>query len=201
MHAAPPPPPAGPWPGPPGPQGPYRTAAPRPNKINKVGLLLGGGCFTLFLLVAAVGGYLLYQEEGRDLHVPDDEVASTPVEPEKPFRIPFKWEGTGYAFNNIWLVVDEGTTSGGGFEVQGDVSCSRGSRLRPVKTGLRRGAHVFDKKGGDGFSGWFYLTDTYERTSSRTIECSGTLKPSQGQWTKARLVVTQRQRPSDWFAR
>ena len=201
FSAAPPPgPQAGPWPGPQGapfPGGPART----PPKSNRIALFVGGGCLTLFLFVASIGGYLLYQEEGRGLHVPDTEVASTPVEPDEPFKIQFKWDGTGYAFNNIWLVVDEGKTSGGSFEVSGSVTCSRGSTKRPVTATLTgRGAHDVERKGGDGFSGWLYLTDEYERSSGRPIECTGVIKPVKGQWTKGRIVVTQRQRPSDWFA-
>ncbi|TKC97218.1 hypothetical protein [Polyangium fumosum] len=109
--------------------------------------------------------------------------------------------GTGYAFNNIWLVVDEGTTSGASFKVKGSVSCSRGSRAQSVDVSLTGyGAHNVERKGGSGFSGWFYLMDEYERSSGRPIECSGVIAPSTGAWTKARVVVTQRQRPSDWFA-
>jgi len=188
---------------PPGPQAPpWQGVRPNtPAKINRVGLFLGAGCFSLVLCGLGVGGCLLYQEEGRGLHVPDTEVASVAVEPDKPFKIQFVWDGTGYAFNNVWLVVDEGTTSGASFKVKGNVSCSRGSRAESVDVSLTGyGAHDVERKGGNGFSGWFYLMDEYERSSGRPIECSGVIAPSAGAWTKARIVVTQRQRPSDWFA-
>jgi len=55
-------------------------------------------------------------------------------------------------------------------------------------------------KGGDAFSAFIYLDDEYSRSSSVAIECSGTIEPVSGRWTKARVVVTQRQRPSDFFA-
>ncbi|MDI1449079.1 hypothetical protein [Polyangium sp. 6x1] len=190
--AAPPAPQAAPWQG---------SRPNTPAKVNRVGLFLGAGCFTLFLFVASIGGYLLYQEEGRGLHVPDTEVASVAIEPDKPFQIQFKWDGTGYAFNNVWLVVDEGTTSGANFKVGGNVSCSRGSRAEKVDASLTRyGAHNVERKSGAGFSAWLYLMDEYEHSSSRPIECSGVIAPTEGTWTKARIVVTQRQRPSDWFA-
>ncbi|MDI1480189.1 hypothetical protein [Polyangium sp. y55x31] len=198
--AAPPGPQAAPWPGPQGPPLPGVRPA-TSGKINRVGLFLGAGCFTLVLFVLSIGGYLLYQEEGRGLHVPDTEVASVVVDPDKPFKIQFTWDGTGYAFNNVWLVVDEGTTSGSNFKVTGSVACSRGSRAQTVDVGLTGyGAHNVERTGGNGFSAWLYLMDEYERSSSRPIECSGTIAPTAGQWTKARIVVTQRQRPSDWFA-
>jgi hypothetical protein len=199
----PPGPQAGPWPGPPGPQAAPWPGVPvrPPAKKSNVGLFVGAGCGSLFLIVAGIGGYLLYQEEGRGLHVPDTEVASVDVEADKPFKVQFTWNGTGYAFNNIWLVVDEGKTSGEAFKVSGTVSCNRGGRAQPVDVGITGyGAHDVDRKAGGAFSGWLYLIDEYERSSSRPIECGGTIKPVTGSWTKARIVVTQRQRPSDWFA-
>lgn len=183
---------AAPWPG---------SPRPAPLKKSRAGLFIGAGCLSLFLLVASVGGYLLYQEEGRGLHVPDDEVASEIVTPDEPFKLQFKWDGTGYAFNNIWLVVDEGTTSGGRFAVRGTLSCSGGGRSKEIAADLTGyAAHDVVMK-GDAFSAWLYVHDEYHRSSSRTVECSGVLAPTTGQWTKARVVVTQRQRPSDWFAR
>lgn len=176
--------------------------APAPKQKSRLPLFLGCGCLSLFLFVASIGGFILYQEELRGLHVPDTEVTSVVVEPDKPFKVQFAWNGTGYAFNNIWLVVDEGTQSGGTFTVKGKLSCSRGSRPRDIDAKLPGyAAHDVEQKGGDAFSGWLYLGDEYGRSSSRPIECGGVIKPVMGTWTKGRIVVTQRQRPSDWFAR
>jgi len=201
------PPPAGaPWQGQGGQGGPGaaqwpQNSAPAPKKKSNLPLIIGCGCIAPILFVLIVGGFILYQEELRGLHVPDTAVASIPVEPDVPFKIQFTWNGTGYAFNNVWLVVDEGTTSGGSFEVSGKLSCSRGSRPQDIKAKLPGyAAHNVEQKGGDGFSGWVYLGDEYERSSSRPIECGGVVKPTTGSWTKARIVVTQRQRPSDWIA-
>jgi hypothetical protein len=165
-------------------------------------MFAGCGCLSLFLFVAGIGGFILYQEELRGLHVPDTEVTSVPVEPDKPFKVQFAWTGTGYAFNNIWLVVDEGTMRGGTFKVKGTLACGRGSRPQDITASAPGYAgHDIVQKGGDAFSGWIYLGDEYERSSSRPIECGGVLQSVSGSWTKGRIVVTQRQRPSDWIAR
>lgn len=192
---------AAPWQGGPGAAQWPQNSAPAPKKKSNAPLIIGCGCIAPILFVLIVGGFILYQEELRGLHVPDTEVASVPVQPDVPFTIKFNWNGTGYAFNNVWLVVDEGTKSGGRFEVSGKLSCSRGSRPQDIKASLPGyAAHKVEEKGGDGFSGWIYLGDEYERSSSRPIECGGVVKPVTGTWTKARIVVTQRQRPSDWIA-
>ncbi len=176
-------------------------AAPAPKKKSRLPLFLGCGCLSMFLFVASIGGFILYQEELRGLHIPDTEVTSVVVEPDKPFKVQFTWTGTGYAFNNIWLVVDDGSTSAGSFAVEGKLACGRSSRAQDIKATLPGyAAHDVVQKGGDAFSGWVYLGDEYQRSSPRPIECGGVIKPVTGTWTKGRIVVTQRQRPSDWFA-
>lgn len=190
-----------PWQGQPGAPQWQGNAAQAPKKKSRAALYAGCGCLSLFLFVASVGGFLLYEEEFRGLHVPDTEVVSVPVEPDKPFAIRFTWDGTGYAFNNIWLVVDDGQMSGGSFQVKGSLRCSRGSRAQDIDAKVPGyAAHDIVKKGGDAFSGWVYLGDEYERSSSRPIECTGVVKPITGTWTKAHIAVTQRQRPADFFA-
>lgn len=175
------------------------NAAPAPKQKSRAPRFIGCGCLSLFLFVASVGGFIYYQEEIRGLRVPDTEVVSVLVEPDKPFKVKFAWTSPGYAFNNIWLVVDEGTMSGGSFEIKGKFECTRGSRQHDIDAQLPGyGAHDVVKKGGDAFSGWLYIGDEYKRSSSRPIECAGVVNPVSGTWTKARIVVTQRQRPSDW---
>jgi hypothetical protein len=196
------PPGGAPWPGPQGGNAWPPANKPPEKKNNRALLFAGCGCLSLLLFVFGTGGFILYQEELRGLHVPDTEVTSVVVEPDKPFKVQFTWDGTGYAFNNIWLVVDEGKTSGGSFAVKGKLACGRGSRPQDVNASLPGyAAHDIVRKGGDDFTGWIYLGDEYERSSSRPIECGGVIKPVTGSWTKARIVVTQRQRPSDWIAR
>lgn len=203
-RSAPPNPPGGgaPFPGPPM-GNPWPANAPPAQKTkSRAPLFIGCGCLSIILFVLGIGGFILYQEELRGLHVPDTEVASVPVEPDKPFKISFTWNGTGYAFNNVWLVVDEGTTSSGNFIVKGKLACGRGSRPQDITATLPGyAAHNVVQKGGDAFAGWVYLGDEYERSSIRPIECGGVVKAISGTWTKGRIVVTQRQRPSDWIAR
>lgn len=152
------------------------------------------------LVVLAGGGYLYYQEEVVGISVPGPEVASVAVEPGEPFSVEFKWEGTGYAFSNVWLVVDEGTRSAGAFKVGGTLRCGEGGTPSPREIGLTdAGAHDVHIA-GDDFSAWLYLGDEYRRSSSASIVCSGVLAPLAGGWKRARIVVTQRQRPSDFIA-
>src|SRR5689334_20345981 len=83
------------------------------------GRALGRGAALLGLVLAGNGCMIYYEEEGRGIHVPEPEAASVPVFADTPFAITFKWDGLNYAFNNLWLVVDDGATSGGAFEVRG----------------------------------------------------------------------------------
>lgn len=195
---------AAPWPGAQGGQ-PWPPANKAPEKKkNRAALFAGCGCLSILLFVFGVGGFILYQEELRGLHIPDSEVTSVAVEPDKPFQIQFTWDGTGYAFNNIWLVVDEGTTSSGVFNVKGTIGCGRSLKPRPRDISATLPGYAAKdvvQKGGDAFTGWLYLGDEYERSSPRPITCAGVIKPVSGNWTKGRIVVTQRQRPSDWIAR
>ena len=190
-----------PGPGQWGPGGPPMGPIPGPaKKKSKVPLFLGCGCLGLFLFVLTVGGTLLYFEEGKGLHVPDTEVATVPVTPGSPYSIDFVWDGTGYAFNNVWLVIEDGQKSGGRFEVKTTMTCSRGGReeAKTISVPSWDAKDVEDK--GSSFSAWLYLGDEYERSSSRKITCSGTVTPTVGTWTRAHIAVTQRQRPADFFA-
>ena len=159
------------------------------------------GCLGVFVFLVLVGGLLLYLEEGKGLHPPDTEVANVPVRPGVPFKVEFVWNDWGYAFNNIFLVVEDGQKDGGSFEVKSTVSCD-GSSYEEKKTISVPGYEVkkLDDK-GSSFSAWIYLADHYQHSSSRTVTCTGTVTPTKGTWTKAHIGVTQRQRPSDFFAR
>jgi len=157
------------------------------------------GCGGAIALVLFVGGFLLYQEELRGLYVPTSEAGSAPVTPGGPFAVEALWDGTGYAHNNIWLVVEEGTKSGGDFRVNGTISCKGSERKITVKL-TDRHVHDLEDEGASGFSAWLHLESEYTHSSSRPLRCTGVLEPAAGTWTKGRVVITHRQRPSDFFA-
>jgi hypothetical protein len=151
------------------------------------------------VLLVLVGGYLFY-DENRGARLITDEVASVPIQPGQPFSVQFKWEGSGFAFNNVWLVVEDGKRSGGEFKARSKVMCSTSTSPRENDVALDRyDAQRVETRSGDAFSAWFFLTNEYKRGSSGTITCAGTVTPARGTWTRARVVVTQRQRPSEYL--
>jgi hypothetical protein len=171
-----------------------------PQKKSRLGIYLGCGCLGLFLFVLSVGGFLLYFEEGKDIHVPDTEVASVPVTPGSPFTIDFVWDGTSWAFNNVWLVIEEGQRAGGELELAISVTCDRSNHEERTSIKVPSYAVKRFEEYDTTFSAWIYLIDEYERGSPRKVTCKGTVTPTKGTWTKAHIAVTQRQRPSDFFA-
>ncbi len=183
-----------------GPGGIQRGQPTGPQKKSRLGLFIGCGCLGLFLFVLSVGGFLLYFEEGKGIHVPDSEVSSVPVLPGEPFTIDFVWDGTSWAFNNVWLVIEDGEKSGGAFEIESRVTCDRTNREAEEKIKVPSAEVMRLEDRGSSFSAWIYLTDEYERSSPRKVTCTGTVTPTKGTWTKAHIAVTQRQRPSDFFA-
>lgn len=177
------------------------TAAPTAAPPKQRGLARRLAFPVILLALLAGGGWIYYQEEVRGLHIPGPEVASVAVEPGAPFTVQFKWEGQGYAFNNVWLVVDAGTRSAGDFKVRSTLRCREGGSADQRTAGLSdSGVHNNVSTGGDGFSAWLYLGDEYRSSSSAIVECSGVIEPLAGTWSRARIVVTQRQRPSDFIA-
>lgn len=187
------PPPMGPgWSKlPPAPRGGTSKAA----KIT----MIGCGGFVAFLVIT--GAIMLYLEEGRDLYGPTSEEASVPVSPGVPFAIETKWDGIGFVHHNIFLVVEDGTTAGGSFRVSGAITCQSSSTDRKVEASLTdRNVYKRETKGASGFSAWLHLESEYTHSSPRPVRCQGTLTPSTGTWTKGRIVITQLQRPSDFFA-
>lgn len=169
------------------------------NAARPVGLVLRSGLLGAFLL-SSTGCMIYYEEEMRGIHVPEPEVVSVPVAPHTPFTITYRWDGLNYAFNILWLIVDDGQTDGGVFEVKGTVRCSDGTP-RTIETGLSGvDVHERENRAGGRFSAWIYVEDEYRRASSTPITCTGVLAPTRGAWRSARIAVTQRQRPSDFVA-
>ncbi|HNS98227.1 MAG TPA: hypothetical protein PKL73_14850 [Polyangiaceae bacterium] len=174
-------------------------AAPKKKKAN-VPLLIGCGCAVPLAFGIIVGSCLFYYESILETYDPTSEVVSVPIHPNQPAKFEFKWDGHGYAFNNFWLVVENGTKENKEFTFSGNISCTPSPSYKTFETSLSYGKtyHVkeIDK---DGFSAWIYLNDHYAKSASEPMKCTATIKPSKGTWTTARIVVTQRQRPSDWL--
>jgi hypothetical protein len=118
-----------------------------------------------------------------------------------PFTVSFTWDGTNYASNDLWLVVD-GTTEGGQFKVKGRAGCTRSGTpdLRDFDESLS-GYNVSNvERTGSNFTAWIRIHDEYARGSSTPFKCGGVVLPEKGTIKRAKIVVTQRQRPSDWIA-
>lgn len=176
------------------------AAAVPKKKSKKVPLLIGCGCLVPIVFGVIVGGCLFYHESLRELNIPTSEVASVPIHPNQSVDFSFKWDGHGYAFNNVWLVVEDGTKDRE-FTFSGEFSCRPIVSTQRFHTSLEGGKSFnVEKTGKDGFSAWIFLGDTYLHGSSRPLDCQATVNPIKGTWSKARIVVTQRQRPSDWIA-
>ncbi|MGC4122803.1 MAG: hypothetical protein QM765_51170 [Myxococcales bacterium] len=153
----------------------------------------------VFGAVLLGGGWLLYLEEFRGIHVPTEAVAAVPFEPDRPFGLTFIWNGTGYAFNNVWLVIEEGEPGPEGIVIQGKVRFGTSTYEHPVKAVFPgRGAHRVQSEGGK-VSGWLYLADEYRYHSSSPVLCNGSLSVVSGKIQRARIVVSQAQRPADWI--
>jgi hypothetical protein len=186
-----------------GQRGGMRPFGAPPKKKSRAGLVIGLAAVGFFVLALIAAGFLWYFEEMKGIHPIDVEAFSAPVEPDKPFAIEFSWTGFGYAFNNIWLVVEDGQKKDGQFKIKGKISCGdydTGKDISETEILDERRQKVEDKGGGK-FSAWFYLADEYHHGSSRVIRCTGVLHPEAGTFTKAHIAVTQRQRPSDFIAR
>jgi hypothetical protein len=163
-------------------------------KSNLKGCLIAGcgGCLLLMLVSCCIGGYLFYLEEGVPYDAPGEEVYRMPFTPGQPISFTYTWEGTGYAFTRYYVEAPGATPYT--TTVSGSFGCEEyGAFVEdPVS------ATYYGPPDGD-HEGWIYLTDDYRTASPAPVPCRGTLNvvppvPS------ATLVVTVRQRPSDWFS-
>ncbi len=182
---------------PPGPP-PPRASGGKGGKIFKV------GCAALTLMMVALcgfGGYLAWLEEGRSWNEPGDEVAATAVKPGKPFKFEFVWDGTNYAFNELWLVVD-GKEVDGKFLAAGKIGCARSGD--PEERDFAKSLTDYEaarlERDGERFSVWLKIGDEYDRASPQPFTCRGVVEAKEGKIKKARIIVTRRQRPSDFLA-
>lgn len=172
-------------------------------KKGIAGKLVGCGCLSVIGLAVVLGGVALYLEEGVNLSEPGDEVKTVTIQPNVPFSFTYKWDGTNYASSDVWAVVD-GTKEGSNFRLKGKMGCARFDEpeLRDVTVALSGSSYrVANRKDrGTDFTAWLRVHDDYARASSTPFKCAGMLTADQGTIKKVRLVVTQRQRPSDWIA-
>lgn len=171
---------------------------PKPRRKSKLLPLLGG-----LGVLGAIIGYLVYLEQFRDVRIPAEEVSSVllgpPTRRGTPFEINFTWNGSGYATNHVWLVVDEGLAEGGKFEVSGEIQCdSSPSQVFRADVPSAAAHNVVNGSNGQ-FSGWVWFQSEYHRHSAEAHKCKGVIAPKVGVWSKARVVVTQSRRPSDWI--
>ena len=146
----------------------------------------------MLLAICGFGGYLAYLEEGVSYSDPGDEVLSVPFVPGQPVEFSYEWDGTGYATHRVY--VDVGAAAAAGLRVTGDFGCMEYGSLDPRMIN----EEYYGSYGGEN-PGWIRIFDGYTHTRSSPIACRGTLlvsPPMPG----TRLVVTRRQRPSDWLS-
>jgi hypothetical protein len=174
-------------------QQPQAGAAAPPEKKSKKGCILAGcgGCLFIVLCTCICSGYLMYLEEGVSYSHPGDEVTSQPYVPGTPTALEVTFDGTGYAHHRVYL--DVGAAAPSGLNVTGDFGCSDYGQVRP-----RPVRESYYGNYGDTPSGWIKIENEYVR-SPGTLRCAGTLMTDQPV-VGARLVVTRRQRPSDWLS-
>ena len=178
-------------------QAPMGQAAPAaPKKKSYTGLILAGcgGCLVIVLSLCCVSGFIFYLEEGVSSSSPGDEFASYPIGPSGgPVTIESTWEGTGYAHVKVYLDLGEGAPDE--TRVSGRFGCDEYGRTD------YRTLSESDLRLGDQPEGWILLSEPYglyQRDGER-ISCDGqlTIAPAA---SGARIVLTERQRPSDWFS-
>ena len=193
---------------PPPPPNPNAGAPPpaesKSGKVLKTLAILGClGFLGCILSVCGGIGYLFYLEESVTYGEPtEDEIVKKKVKMEEPFDFDFTWNGVNYAGHDVWLVI-EGKRDGDDFEVEGAVGCSRYGDPSPrtFKLALKDyGVARYKKTKKGKFTAWFKVYDEYSRARSTPYTCKGVAKATKGSVSKARVVVTRRQRPSDFLS-
>lgn len=172
--------------------GPRPAPAPaRKGSAWKKGCLGCGALIALMgLLFVAAIGYIVYLEEGRSLHDPDNEIASYPVTPDSPLMVQVDWPGPGYAFHDFWLEVDDVTP----FTASAEFACTGREPNTKELSDTDYGVVHQDGKM------YIRLHDEYMRGRALPLQCGGMIHPEIGELAGARLVVSRTQRPSDFFA-
>ena len=166
-----------------------------PKKKSRKGLIIGGctGCFLILACCCGTGGYLAYLEEGVSYSAPGEEWKSYPITPGQPIAIQETWSGTGYADIRVYVDVGEGAPPG--TTVEGIFDCSEYGDPTPQSVYLTNDRF----SGSDVPEGWIHMSDIwlYVRDGG-SFTCAGSLTIAPPA-PNARLVLTERQRPSDWL--
>jgi hypothetical protein len=174
--------------------------APPPKKSRK-GIIIGccGGCLVFMLVCCGLGGYVFYLEEGVSYNDPGDEIASVPLTSGN-VAMEAAWNGTGYADLRVFVDLGEGAQSGA--RVTGTFGCTRDwagvtgeMEVEPVDE------TYFPPYDGHPPEGWVAIPPryNYRRASPTPVRCAGQLTLPPGT-SNARLVMTARQRPSDYMS-
>lgn len=167
-------------------------AAPQQKKKSYKGWILGGcgGCLTIFFMLCVCSGWLLYLEEGVPYSDPGDELTSVPIAASGPVSVETMWDGTGYA--DLRVYVDLGESAPRGTVVSGRFGCDEHGSME---------MRDFHESHYGGPEGWVQIPPPYmyRRASSAPIRCAGTITLPP-EVPSARLVVTAKQRPSDWLS-
>lgn len=169
---------------------------PSPPKKSRKGLILGGcgGCLGLFSLLCVCSGWLFYLEEGVSFDDPGEELTSVPIASAQPIALDVTWNGTGYV--SMRTYVDLGAGAPEGVNVTGTFGCDEYGSLRMEEVDERYVRY------SDALpEGWVRIPPhfLYHRASPAPVRCAGSITLPPGV-TSARLVVTERQRPSDWLS-
>lgn len=165
-------------------------------KKSKKGLVLAGcgGCLAVVLLMCVCGGWILYLEEGVDYDDPGEELTSVPITSGQPIALTATWNGTGYA--DVRAYVDLGAGAPIGAQVSGVFGCEEYGDLR-----MQDVRETYYGEGSSRPEGWVHIPPRYmyRRASPRPFQCAGRIELPPGV-SGARLVLTTRQRPSDWLS-
>jgi hypothetical protein len=167
-----------------------------PKKKSYTGIIAAGcgGCLLIVLSLCCVSGIIFYFEEGVSSASPGSELASYPIAASGGrVNVESVWEGTGYAHVKVYL--DLGEAAPDTTRVTGRFGCNEYGRTDYRE--LAESNVQFD----DVPDGWILLSESYglyQRDGER-ISCDGdlTIEPAA---PGARIVLTERQRPSDWLS-
>jgi hypothetical protein len=175
--------------------------AARKSAWPKILLALGAASVMSCLCCGGLGSWIAWKEEGHQWGQPGDELQSLPVRPGEPIDLTFTWDGVNYAFHEVWVELDGQDKDG--FQLKGAFDCARGGQPadKPIDTTHYTFAEARRQQHGDGrFTTWYRVYEEYARASPEPYRCVGAIDADPGSIQRARVVVTRRQRPSDFLA-